>query len=69
MAFFGRPSHWGSQSVYWTLALTMYGADTRFQDAEGTLWKGRLLALGHVVLLLLTDCRPSAMALIVAAPT
>ena len=71
MAFFRTPFHWGNQNVYWTLALGVLAMALmqKFQDAEGNIaWKGRLAALGCVVLaqLLQTDYGAIGVALIVA---
>ena len=71
MAFFRTPFHWGNQNVYWTLALGVLAMALmqKFQDAEGNIaWKGRLAALGCVILaqLLQTDYGAIGVALIVA---
>ena len=71
LAFFRTPFYPGAQNVYWTLALGVLAMALmqKFQDAEGNIaWKGRLAALGCVVLaqLLQTDYGAIGVALIVA---
>lgn len=71
LAFFRTPFDPNAQNVYWTLALGVLAMALmqKFQDAEGNIaWKGRLAALGCVVLaqLLQTDYGAIGVALIVA---
>ena len=71
MAFFKTPFHWGHQNVYWTLGLGVLAMAMlkKFEDADGNaVWKGRLAALGCMVLaqLLNTDYGAVGVALIVA---
>ena len=71
LAFFRTPFAPQHQNVYWTLALGVLAMALmqKFQDAEGNIaWKGRLAALGCVVLaqLLQTDYGAIGVALIVA---
>ena len=71
LAFFRTPFDPSAQNVYWTLALGVLAMALmqKFQDAEGNIaWKGRLAALGCVVLaqLLQTDYGAIGVALIVA---
>lgn len=71
LAFLRTPFYPGAQNVYWTLALGVLAMALmqKFQDAEGNIaWKGRLAALGCVVLaqLLQTDYGAIGVALIVA---
>ena len=71
LAFFCTPFALDHQNVYWTLALGVLAMALmqKFQDAEGNIaWKGRLAALGCVVLaqLLQTDYGAIGVALIVA---
>ena len=71
MAFFKTPFHWGHQNVYWTLGLGVLAMAMlkKFEDADGNaVWKGRLAALGCMVLaqLLNTDYGAVGVAVIVA---